>query len=181
MKTITFKCIDCKTLIGWMPGDRIDCPSCGADRNRWSGPLENPNRHEHVCGKCGWSWKQDPADSQKCAKCGNTEKIWTDEQTENTRPALSAAKTPADLEHVLQERGKRYGLFPDQAKLAQALRHKMHQHKNWSTMTDAQKEALDMIAHKISRAINGDPSYRDTWIDIAGYATLVAQTLPTDG
>jgi hypothetical protein len=40
-----------------------------------------------------------------------------------------------------------------------------------------QLEALDMIAHKIARILNGDPNYADNWIDIAGYATLVANRL----
>ena len=42
---------------------------------------------------------------------------------------------------------------------------------------DDQLEALDMIAHKIARIINGDPDYADSWHDIAGYAKLVADRL----
>lgn len=38
-------------------------------------------------------------------------------------------------------------------------------------------EALFMIAHKIGRIVNGDPWYADSWIDIAGYAKLVADRL----
>lgn len=40
-----------------------------------------------------------------------------------------------------------------------------------------QKEALEMLAHKIGRILNGDPDYADSWDDIAGYATLVANRL----
>ena len=40
-----------------------------------------------------------------------------------------------------------------------------------------QQEALDMIAHKIGRIINGDPDYADSWDDIAGYAKLVGDRL----
>ena len=40
-----------------------------------------------------------------------------------------------------------------------------------------QIEALDMIFHKIGRIINGDPDYVDSWVDIAGYAKLVADRL----
>lgn len=36
------------------------------------------------------------------------------------------------------------------------------------------REALDMIAHKIGRILNGDHDYADSWDDIAGYARLVA-------
>jgi hypothetical protein len=44
-------------------------------------------------------------------------------------------------------------------------------------LTPDQQEALDMIFHKIGRIVNGDPDYADSWIDIAGYATLVADRL----
>ena len=48
---------------------------------------------------------------------------------------------------------------------------------NWSDMPDDMREALEMIAHKIGRILNGDPNYADSWIDIAGYAKLVADRL----
>jgi hypothetical protein len=34
-----------------------------------------------------------------------------------------------------------------------------------------------MITHKISRILNGDPNYDDSWRDIAGYAMLVVKEL----
>jgi hypothetical protein len=34
-----------------------------------------------------------------------------------------------------------------------------------------------MILHKIARIVNGDPNWSDSWRDIAGYATLVADRL----
>jgi hypothetical protein len=34
-----------------------------------------------------------------------------------------------------------------------------------------------MICHKMARIVNGDADYDDSWIDIAGYATLVAERL----
>jgi hypothetical protein len=40
-----------------------------------------------------------------------------------------------------------------------------------------QLQALDMIATKISRIVNGNPNHTDSWTDIAGYATLVADRL----
>lgn len=41
-------------------------------------------------------------------------------------------------------------------------------------------EALSMIFNKIARITNGDPHYSDSWRDIAGYATLVADRLDND-
>jgi len=34
-----------------------------------------------------------------------------------------------------------------------------------------------MIFSKIARILNGDPNHLDSWTDIAGYATLVADRL----
>jgi hypothetical protein len=34
-----------------------------------------------------------------------------------------------------------------------------------------------MIMHKIARIMNGDPNYRDSWVDIAGYAQIVADRI----
>lgn len=92
--------------------------------------------------------------------------------------ALNAvAGTP--LEAVLQERGSRYGTFQDHANITQTLkaifRSKMG--TRWDALNDDQKEALEMIAHKLGRILNGDPNYADSWVDIAGYAQLVADRL----
>lgn len=48
---------------------------------------------------------------------------------------------------------------------------------SWWITTAMQREALEMIAHKIARIVNGDPGYLDNWNDLAGYAQLVAQEL----
>lgn len=44
-------------------------------------------------------------------------------------------------------------------------------------MLPDQREALDMIFHKIGRIVCGDPNYADSWHDIAGYAKLVENRL----
>jgi len=44
-------------------------------------------------------------------------------------------------------------------------------------MGEDQWEALEMIATKLSRIVNGNPNKIDNWDDIAGYATLVADRL----
>jgi hypothetical protein len=48
---------------------------------------------------------------------------------------------------------------------------------NWESLDADMKEALEMNAHKISRILCGDPNYDDSWVDIAGYATRVADRL----
>ena len=83
------------------------------------------------------------------------------------------------LESMLDERGKRYGVFTGHAEVTQALKSVMRfELEQRSRLLKAdQQEALDMIAHKIGRIINGDPDYADSWDDIAGYAKLVGDRL----
>lgn len=78
---------------------------------------------------------------------------------------------------VLVERGNRYGEFINNARFTHFLKEEMRKAPSWSKMYADQREALDMIAHKMARILNGDPDYDDSWVDIAGYATLVAQRL----
>ena len=89
----------------------------------------------------------------------------------------NAEKKETNIEAILKERGNRYGPFSGHAFIVQLLKYDMHEHPGWQRLSAAQKEALDMIAHKIGRILNGDPDYADSWIDIAGYATLVADIL----
>lgn len=81
-----------------------------------------------------------------------------------------------NLEQILDERGSRYGEFRDHAAISQHLKLSMAS-AGWHRLSHDQKEALEMIAHKIARILNGDPNYADSWVDIAGYAQLVADRL----
>lgn len=81
------------------------------------------------------------------------------------------------IDATLAERGSRYGNFRGHARITQALKTVMHMERKWGTLTKDKQEALDMIAHKIGRILNGDPEYHDSWHDIVGYAKLVADTL----
>ena len=82
-----------------------------------------------------------------------------------------------NINDTLHERGKRYGEFEDHADISQTLKFMMKQRDGWHRLEADQCEALEMIAHKIARILNGDPNYDDSWHDIAGYATLVAERL----
>lgn len=83
------------------------------------------------------------------------------------------------IENTLEERGTRYGEFKDHADISQRLKVTM-KCGNWYSLEPDQREALDMIVHKIARILNGDPNYIDSWHDIAGYATLVEKRLSDD-
>lgn len=86
-----------------------------------------------------------------------------------------------NIDATLAERGKRYGAFPDHARITMRLktiiREESFKRGMIGLLADDQQEALDMICHKIGRIINGDPNYADSWVDIAGYAKLVADRL----
>ena len=82
-----------------------------------------------------------------------------------------------DITATLAERGSRYGEFPEHARITQNLKRAMADSPNWAQLRDDQKEALEMVAHKIGRILNGDPDYHDSWHDLIGYTKLVADTL----
>lgn len=83
-----------------------------------------------------------------------------------------------DVKDILIERGSRYGEFKRHAEITMALKDIINAYA--PNLDDDQLEALDMIAHKIGRILNGDPNYVDSWVDIAGYAQLVADRLVRD-
>ena len=85
-----------------------------------------------------------------------------------------------DTKELLIERGKTHGPYHIHASITQQLKNVMQlQCKGgvpcWQNLDEAQRESLDMIAHKIGRILAGDPDFRDHWDDIAGYAKLVAE------
>lgn len=90
----------------------------------------------------------------------------------------------ADIQQTLDERGSRYGEFPNHAKISQDIQKAMMtgymmrgDGQSFDDLEPYMIEALAMIAHKIGRILNGDPYYDDSWRDIAGYAQLVVNEL----
>lgn len=81
------------------------------------------------------------------------------------------------LDATLAERGSRYGKFVGHANITQRLKAEMVNSTNWAQLDPDMKEALEMIVHKVGRILNGDPTYADSWTDIAGYSRLVEQRL----
>lgn len=83
----------------------------------------------------------------------------------------------SSIDTTLAERGSRYGEFTDHAVITQNIKASMAQGRNWSLLEDDMKEALEMVAHKVGRILNGDPTYIDSWTDIIGYTRLVEKRL----
>lgn len=83
----------------------------------------------------------------------------------------------SDIAATLVERGSRYGSFGEHARITQAIKAAMTDSPNWSSLNPDMREALEMVAHKAGRILNGDPHYHDSWHDIIGYVKLVADRL----
>lgn len=93
------------------------------------------------------------------------------------------AKAEAELDHsdpvaLTQERGKSHGRFIDHAQYTQALKRVMYKAEAERTqrgqiaLSPMQREALEMIFHKVGRILAGQADFQDHWDDIAGYAHL---------
>jgi hypothetical protein len=84
-----------------------------------------------------------------------------------------------DIDTTLTDRGKRYGTFAGHAEVSQQLKEVLSTNllTRGKVLDEDQREALEMICHKMARIVNGDPNYADSWVDIAGYAKLVADRL----
>ena len=91
---------------------------------------------------------------------------------DNTQPQ------PLTVKEMLAEREERYGAFENHAARSQELKEVLTKgQSSWYMMAPYQREAAEMIAHKMARIMNGDPYYADNWTDIAGYAQLVVDIL----
>lgn len=82
-----------------------------------------------------------------------------------------------EVSKLLEERGSRYGDFTAHAEITQALKQTMYAVEQYQDLPPYMQEALEMVAHKIGRILNGDPYYLDSWDDIQGYIKLVTDEL----
>ena len=83
------------------------------------------------------------------------------------------------VDETLDARAVEYGKFIEGAEVMQMLKRVVQNALNNrdKTLAHDQAEAMDMIIHKIGRIVNGNPDVVDHWLDIAGYAKLVADRL----
>jgi DNA-binding CsgD family transcriptional regulator len=96
--------------------------------------------------------------------------------------AKAEAKVEAnadEVDKVLDARANQYGSFMQSADVTIKIKSIIHNAvaRNDLHLYPDQLLALDMIAVKISRILTGNPNHRDSWLDIAGYAKLVADRL----
>lgn len=83
----------------------------------------------------------------------------------------------SDIDKTLADRGAQYGEFSENSFIMQELKNTMRATANWPHLKSDQKEALDMVAHKVGRILGGNPDHIDSWHDIVGYARLVEKRL----
>lgn len=85
-----------------------------------------------------------------------------------------------DIAKTLADRADKYGDFREQGRVAQNLKKAMVDSPNWAGLAPYMKEGLEMIQHKISRLLNGDPLYDDNVHDIVGYTKIMQDRMKQD-
>lgn len=135
-----------------------------------------------------WKLKKDLENAAKEAVAEVKE--WVEEKVEpKPEPEVEAkageyievegAKSAQEIDAILNARGSTYGSFMQSSDTVIRIKSIMHNAvaRNAVHLYPDQLQALDMIATKISRIVHGNPNHLDSWTDIAGYATLVADRL----
>lgn len=136
--------------------------------------------NSYRCNTCDKTWYDvGPGDIIPCEKnrpMPNPNKNFV---TSTCNVALVAVSNASVVEQITTKRGSVYGPFFNNAIVAQNVKDAMHSAPGltWGRLPFDVREALDLIALKISRIVTGDPEYLDNWDDIGGYAKIVADRI----
>ena len=72
---------------------------------------------------------------------------------------------------TIPTRDHQHGGMEAVGQLCQNMKGALRSGANWHRLTPGEREALDMICHKIARILSGaDPHDHQHWEDVAGYA-----------
>jgi len=82
-----------------------------------------------------------------------------------------------DTNALLLDRAKSHGDFRVQFAIDQSLKNICREYMGPNTHTAVQVTVIEMICHKLSRVLCGDPGFADHWDDIAGYAKLASKEI----
>ena len=88
----------------------------------------------------------------------------------------------AEIEKVrqtLSQHQGQYGSFEDVAMITEQMVDVMRK-GYYENLAYNQKMALYMICSKMARIVNGNPNHKDSWHNIAGYATLIDNELVSE-
>lgn len=83
-----------------------------------------------------------------------------------------------EIAQILQQRATTHGNYKDVTHFYRQFMKILS--NNSANLTDEQYMALSMIFGKTARILAGNPDFDDHWKDIAGYATLVANSLENE-
>jgi hypothetical protein len=82
----------------------------------------------------------------------------------------------------IPNRDEQHGGMEAVGALSQNLKGCIRRSNGWSRLDAGEREALDMICHKIARVLSGDnPHDPEHWCDIAGYAVAARRSDPPAG
>lgn len=78
-----------------------------------------------------------------------------------------------DVDALIEERSNTHGDYMVNSEITWTIKEALHRGAHYDSMHPAMKETLDMVAHKMHRIVNGDPFFKDHWVDMTGYPHLV--------
>ena len=85
-----------------------------------------------------------------------------------------------EINKLLDERGKTHGDIVVQSYFSQEMKNVLHVSPHWRNMSTVKRECLEMIVHKISRVLAGNPNEPDHFRDIIGYSQLILNEIEKD-
>ena len=98
----------------------------------------------------------------------------------NTPPGgIHMVDCPGDRDPPLVEREKTHGSFQQNADISSALKVIFREHDE-KILSSIHREALDMIALKLSRILSGQANFKDHWRDLSGYSLLAMEACDED-
>jgi hypothetical protein len=87
------------------------------------------------------------------------------------KPTPKPMTTP---DPTIPNRDHQHGGIEAVGDISQSLKQAMRRSLNWEKLTRGEREALDMLAHKVARILSGaDPHDPQHWEDVAGYPMAV--------
>ena len=84
-----------------------------------------------------------------------------------------------NIQEMLNSRNSTHGTFTSNAYISQSLKGIVRLGDSFSGLTTYEREALDMILHKIARIVSSSDKNLDNWRDVIGYTQLVINELQT--
>ena len=99
--------------------------------------------------------------------------IHADVPIAEARRRRNTEHVPEQLKDILGARDERYGDFRINSQIYRDTMRVWQSTDKWEELDAVYVHALSMIATKIARALSHDPTYKDSWLDIMGYCSLI--------